>query len=241
MINIFLCDDNAVQLRYVHDFVEDYAKGKPLCIFDCKSAAELLSCIEGQSADIVILDISLGRDNGIELAKAINSSYPNCQIIFLTAYSEYTSDAYFAEHAWYILKKDMAKYLTAALDKCLDTLEKGYYEAPAIWVKKRRSMERVPVSNILYLERVGHQTKVVRLRDTMLCRQSPEELVSVLDSHAFIHCHQSYWVNCSKIFSLVGNTFRLIDGSEVLISRSYKKDATLLFEEAAAKKNCAAR
>lgn len=25
MINIFLCDDNAVQLRYVHDFIEDYA------------------------------------------------------------------------------------------------------------------------------------------------------------------------------------------------------------------------
>lgn len=241
MISIFLCDDNAVQLRYVHDFIEDYAKDKPFRIFDCKSANELLSGIKGQSADIAVLDISLGKDNGIELAKVINSSHPGCQIIFLTAYSEYTSDAYFSEHAWYILKKDMTKYLAAALDKCLATLEKGYYEAPAIWVKKRHNMERVPVSEILYLERVGHQTKVVKLHDTMLCRQSPEELVSTLDSHTFIHCHQSYWVNCSKIFSLVGDTFHLIDGSEVLISRSRKKESTQLFEEAVAKKKCKAR
>lgn len=243
MINIFLCDDNAVQLRYVHDFIEDYAKDKPfcVCIFDCKSAKYLLSSIEGQTADIAVLDISLGKDNGIELAKAINSRYPSCQIIFLTAYPEYTSDAYFAEHSWYILKKDMAKYLTAALDKCIDTLEKGYYEALAIWVKKRRSMERVPVSEILYLERVGHQTKVVKLRDTMLCRQSPEELLSVLDGYTFIHCHQSYWVNSSKIFSLVGDTFHLIDGSKVLISRSRKNEAARLFEEEIVKKKGAAR
>lgn len=241
MINIFLCDDNVVQLRYVHDFIEDYAKDKSFCIFDCKSANELLFSIEGQSADIAVLDISLGKDNGIELAKAINSSQPGCQIIFLTAYPEYTSDAYFAEHAWYILKKDMAKHLAAALDKCLGTLEKGYYETPAIWVKKRHNMERVPVSEILYIERVGHQTKVVKLRDTMLCRQSPEELVSTLDSHTFIHCHQSYWVNCSKIFSLVGDTFHLIDGSEVLISRSRKKESARLFEEAVAKKKCEAK
>lgn len=241
MINIFLCDDNAVQLRYVHDFIEDYAKDKPFCIFDCKSAKELLSGIKGQAADIAVLDISLGKDNGIELAKAINSSCPGCQIIFLTAYPEYTSDAYFVEHTWYILKKDIAKYLAAALDKCLDTLERGYYEAPAILVKKRRSIERVPVSDILYLERVGHQTKVVKLHDTMLCRQSPEELLSSLDSHVFIHCHQSYWVNCSKIFSLVGDTFHLIDGSEVLISRSRRKETAQLFEEASVKNKCAAR
>ena len=126
----------------------------------------------------------------------------------------------------------MTKYLASALDKCLDTLEKGFYEAPAIWIRKRRNRERIPVSEILYLERTGHQTKVVKLHDTVLCRQTPEELLSTLERHPFIRCHQSFWVNTPKIFSLVGDTFHLIDGSEILISRTHKKEATRLFAEA---------
>ena len=236
MINIYICDDNDVYLRYVHNFIEDYAKDRPLRIFGCKSADELTAAIDAQPADIAVLDISIGSVNGIELAKAINSKCPGCQVIFLTAYSEYASEAYFAEHTWYILKKDMEKYLAAALDKCLDALENDASEAPAIWVRQRRSMERVPLSEILYLERVGHQTKVVKLRETMVCRQSPEELISGLDAAAFIHCHQSFWVNSSKIFSLVGDSFHLIDGSEVFISRSRKNEAARLFEEAIARK-----
>ncbi len=232
MVNIFLCDDNPLQLRCVHDFIESYTQSKQPCVFDYSSPKELLSGLTERSADIAVLDISLGKESGIDLAKAINARCPGCQVIFLTAYPEYTSEAYFADHAWFILKKDMTKYLAPALDKCLDTLEKGFCEAPAIWVKKRRNRERVPVSEVLYLERMGHQTKVVRLHDTLLCRQSPADLLSALKAHTFIRCHQSFWVNASKIFSLVGDTFHLIDGSEILISRTYKKEATQLFEEA---------
>lgn len=137
MINIFLCDDTPLQLRCIHDFVESYMANKPARIFDYNSPTDLLSGLSEHGADIAVLDISLGQANGIDLAKIMNAKCPNCQIIFLTAYPEYTSEAYFADHAWFILKKDMTKYLASALDKCLDTLEKGFYEAPAIWIRKR--------------------------------------------------------------------------------------------------------
>ena len=150
MINIFLCDDTPLQLRCIHDFVESYMANKPARIFDYNSPTDLLSGLSEHGGDIAVLDISLGQANGIDLAKIMNAKCPNCQIIFLTAYPEYTSEAYFADHAWFILKKDMTKYLASALDKCLDTLEKGFYEAPAIWVRKRRNRERIPVSEILF-------------------------------------------------------------------------------------------
>ena len=132
MINIFLCDDTPLQLRCIHDFVESYMANKQARIFDYNSPTDLLPGLSEHGADIAVLDISLGQVNGIDLAKIINAKCPNCQIIFLTAYPEYTSEAYFADHTWFILKKDMTKYLASALDKCLDTLEKGFYEAPAI-------------------------------------------------------------------------------------------------------------
>ena len=236
MVNIFLCDDNPVQLRHVRDFIEDYTKDTQPCIFDFSAPDDLLASLNERGADIAVLDIRLGRSNGIDLAKAIHVRCPGCQVVFLTAYPEYTSEVYFTDHTWFILKKDMEKYLIPALDKCLTTLEKGICEEPAVWLKKRHKAERIPVAEILYLERTGHQTRVVRLHDTVVCRQSPQEILSALDHHAFIHCHQSFWVNCSKIFSITGDAFHLIDGSEILISRTRKKEATRLFEESISSK-----
>lgn len=231
MVNIFLCDDTPLQLYCTRDLITDYTQGRDAQVFCFGSSAEFLAGLAVASPDIAVLDISLGSDNGIELAKAINARFPACQIIFLTAYAEYTSDAYFAKHTWFILKKDTAKYLPAALDKAFRALELGTHEVPAIWVKKRRNLEKIPTAEVLYLERIGHTTKVVRLHDTLVCRQSPEELLSPLEENAFIRCHQSFWVNRDKIFSFVGDRFHLIDGSEILISRSYKKEAARIFEE----------
>lgn len=37
MVNIFLCDDNPLQLRCVHDFIESYMANKSAQIFDYSS------------------------------------------------------------------------------------------------------------------------------------------------------------------------------------------------------------
>lgn len=42
MVNIFLCDDNPLQLRCVHDFIESYMANKSAQIFDYSSPADLL-------------------------------------------------------------------------------------------------------------------------------------------------------------------------------------------------------
>lgn len=78
---------------------------------------------------------------------------------------------------------------------------------------------------------IGTNSRTVRLHGTELCRQAPEDMLSAMRDNPFIRCHQSFWVNRAKIFSLVGSSFHLIDGSEVLISRSYRKEAIRLFEE----------
>ena len=82
MVNIFLCDDNPLQLRCVHDFIESYMANKSAQIFDYSSPADLLPGLGEYGADIAVLDISLGKVNGIDLAKAINAKCPNCQVIF---------------------------------------------------------------------------------------------------------------------------------------------------------------
>ena len=235
MINIFLCDDTPLQLQCIHDLVSEYTPGTETNIFAFESAGAFQDALDHAAPDIAVLDIDLGKDNGIDLARFINNKYPNCQIIFLTSYSEYVSEVYFTKHTWFVLKKDVQKYLPEAMKKAVDAIEKGVHAEPSIYVKNRRSIERVPLADIMYLERIGHRTKIVKLHDTQLCRQTPEELLSALDEDTFIHCHQSFWVNGSKIFSLVGDYFHLMDGTEILISRTYKQEAVAAFEKKIAK------
>ena len=45
MVNIFLCDDNPVQLRHVRDFIEDYTKDTPQCIFEFSAPHDLRGCL----------------------------------------------------------------------------------------------------------------------------------------------------------------------------------------------------
>lgn len=73
MINIFLCDDTPLQLRHVHEFIENYMQNQPACIFDYSSPKGLLSGLDNHSANITILDIDLGKGkaSGIDLAKTI--------------------------------------------------------------------------------------------------------------------------------------------------------------------------
>lgn len=230
MINIFLCDDIPVQLHAVRDMVAAHMGSVPARLFCFGSAEEFLSALADTAPDIAVLDISIGQSNGIDLAREINTACPGCKIIFLTAYPQYTSDAYFAEHTWFILKKDVARYLPAALDKALQSMDPGAEEA-AVWVRNRGGAQKIPVSRIVYVERVGHRTKIVTPEGALLCRQRPEELLAGVPDGTFIRCHQSFWVNPDKIFSRIGDSFHMIDGSEILISRSRKREAVRIFEE----------
>ena len=83
MINIFLCDDTPLQLRCIHDFVENYMANKQARIFNYNSPTDLLPGLSEHGADIAVLDISLGQVNGIDLAKIIMLSAPIARLFFL--------------------------------------------------------------------------------------------------------------------------------------------------------------
>ena len=231
MLNIVICDDTPVQLQYTHKLVSSYFSGKNITLFDFGSAEDLLSHISGGLLPhIAILDIELGTANGISLAKELNALCPGCQIIFLTAYSQYASDVYYAKHAWFVIKKDIEKYLPSALEKATSSAKTGMFEEePWLLVKIRHTQQRIPVSSILYLERITYRTRIVTVNKEIVCGQAPKELLEHLPNDLFIRCHQSYWINMGKIFSQKANEFHLIDGTAIPISRTYKKSALEAF------------
>lgn len=230
MTHIVICDDEPLHLQHTHDLTTAYTAGKPVTIETVDAAATLLEKVDaGYCPDIAILDVELGGDSGIDLAKTLNQRCPSCQIIFLTAFSRYASQAYFADHTWFVVKSEIDTYLPLALERAFHVLEAGKEPEASILVRQRRAMQKVPVSQILYLERCTYRTRIVTTEDALFSTQAPAELLKDLPENRFIRCHQSFWVNRDKILSLARNDFHLIDGTVIPISRTYKKSAADLF------------
>lgn len=225
MLKLFLCDDDPLHLQHEAAYIGSLSLGAEYELETFGAPSRVLARIrEGGCPDIAVLDIEMPKVDGISLAEKLNQLCPRCKIIFLTGYTDYTYDAYYADHIWYVLKTDMEKYLPAALKKAIAGAN-GTPLEPYLMLQQQRTHRRMPVKNVLYLERVTYRTRVKTLDEELYVRAAPMELIRHLPSDSFVRCHQSFWANAEKISALVGKSFLLVDGSKVPISRTYRQSA----------------
>ena len=228
MLQLAVCDDEAVCLRQTVDILRAALGETPYNIQTFQSADAVLIALEEKCyhPDIAVLDIRMADVDGIALAKQINRSAPACRIIFLSSYTGYLMDAYEAEHVYYVLKPDMAVRLPVALRKALAALT----TVRTLTVRRGAAYQLVNLDTVLCLERSLHKTLVHTTDGTLETTQSPQALLESGHAEAdFIRCHQSFWVNCRAIVGMEHETFCLSDGTRVPISRSRRNDARAAF------------
>lgn len=66
-------------------------------------AADVLSWLRDNTADIALTDINMPDMNGLVLAAKLKKQCPDMKIIFLTGYSEYAVDAFKLHASGYII------------------------------------------------------------------------------------------------------------------------------------------
>lgn len=232
MLKIAVCDDTPFHLQSTVELVEKTLPEEDVSVWGFSGRAALLSGIrDGLQPNIAILDIELGTDSGIDLATDLNRLLPKCQIIFLTSFPQYASDVYVSKHTWFIMKNQIERYMPAALSKAIACAEGNETPSPTLLAKHHRTLLRIPVSDILFLERITYRTRIVTFKEEFFTGEKPVVLLAKLSESPFIRCHQSYWVNGSNIFSQSGYEFHLIGGKTVPISRTYKASAIEAFSK----------
>ena len=229
MLRIAICDDDKLHIAHIRKLAERILIEHTTEITEYSNANELLFKIEGAGyiPNIALLDIQMPKVDGISLAAELNHLAPECKIIFITSFIGYAPDVYSTEHIYYVLKSQLGSRLKSALDKAIEALNKpkSYMQ-----VKNGSTTIRVSAENILYLERELHKTKIVATDSVYMTNQSPSDLLSaVAEKDAFIHCHQSYWVNLRAVSKMESDTFTFFDGTSVPISRTRKPEAKAAF------------
>jgi two-component system invasion response regulator UvrY len=117
MIRVLIVDDHAVVREGLKRILE--LRGDIAVIGEAGTSDEVLSKIRSETFDIVVLDLALGRDHGIEVLKHIRSEQPKLPVLILSMQPEehYAARLLKAGAAGYLSKESAPSELVNAVMK----------------------------------------------------------------------------------------------------------------------------
>ena len=217
-LNIAICDDERAQAEYVMSSVRQWADARGhICEIITFSSAEgfLFEYSENKSFDILLLDVEMGRMNGIQLAKRLRDSGCEAQIIFVTGYPEFISDGYDVAALHYLLKPLNREKLGQVLDRAVSNLEK----APrTITFSSGKELLRLRADAIRYGESDGHYVLLHTTEGEHRLRMTVPELAEHLGD-GFVRPNRSFVVGLHFVVKVTKTAVELDGGKEIPLAK----------------------
>ena len=211
MIQIAICDDEKKVLDEVSGYIKNYAEKKSdldIEVFRFDSARTLISTFEdGKSFDVFVLDVYIGDEIGITLARDIRKSGIESPIIFATTSLEHAPQGYETGTLRYLIKPLDPKKFYEALDAAILQAEK--VNERMIKLKTENGVETINANHIMYSEAHEHyQYIVLNDRRQIKVRNTVTELLTVLmRSGGFVRVGSAYIVNLRNVKNV--STYRM--------------------------------
>ena len=126
MLKILLADDEYHVINHISNLLQhiDFCE---INILNTTSGHDALQIIASSHIDIAFLDINMPQTSGLQIAHKLRNQWPDCLIIFLTAYEifDYIYEANQFPNTIYLLKAESdAKILNVAISCCRTILQK---------------------------------------------------------------------------------------------------------------------
>lgn len=227
-MRIAICDDNEIQIgifmHRINNFLKRNGDIKALITPYDKGQPLIDDVADGEWYDIVVLDIVLREENGIEVAKELRLNDYDGNIIFWTAHKEYVFDALDILPVHYIIKGSEDGRMYGVVNRELENIHDK-----TLTVKNKDYFHRVDFCHIEYIEsRNKYITIHCTCGITHMQRGKLSDVEKQLDRR-FLRCHQSYIVNMDEVWELRAD-FRMVSGDVVPIRRKDLSAIRKLYE-----------
>lgn len=227
-LHIAICDDESQDQAYLQKIVALWVeKKKIMAHITTYNSAEsfLFSLGEDDAVDILLLDIQMGRMDGVSLAKRIRQTNERMQIVFITGYPDFALESYEVSALYYLMKPVNLEKLYQVLDKAVLRLA----EKPrTILLSEEGGTTAVSADEIWYAEAFSHDIALYMTRKTLHLRIPLNTLESLL-GEGFFRCHRSYIVNMKHVRRITKKAVILEDARELPLSRSLYDEANRVF------------
>ncbi|QUO33319.1 response regulator transcription factor [Faecalicatena sp. Marseille-Q4148] len=221
-IRVALCDDEETVREYLGRLLEEWKERQndQLQIEYFESAESFLFQYEEDKRwQLLILDIEMGKMNGVELAKKVREHNKEVQILFVTGYMDYISDGYEVEALHYLLKPVTKEKLFSVLDRARERMKKS---EKALFLQGSDETVRIPYYEIRYVE-VQHNYVTIHAAEDYTVKKTLSELEEELGD-GFFRTGRSFLVNLKCVKRITKKEVSLKDGMVIPLSRGmYEK------------------
>ncbi len=201
MVNCIIVDDEYPARKELEYFINTFSGIEILEEFD--DSVKALEYIQSQQVDILFLDISMPKLNGIAFSKIIKNLNPRPTAVFITAHGEYAVDAFEVEAFDYILKPYSENRIVTTLNRLerIKTTENVSSNKLTLW--KNDKLIVVSVNDIYYCEAHEREVYIYTKEDKFVLVSSISDFLKKLPNSKFFRCHRSYIVNLDKITEII--------------------------------------
>ncbi|MEW9124079.1 MAG: LytTR family DNA-binding domain-containing protein [Thermotaleaceae bacterium] len=221
-MNCIIVDDEYPAIQELTYFITNFSSIKILEKFD--DSIKALEYIQNHSMDIVFLDISMPKLDGLALSRVIHTLKNKPLLVFISAYREHALEAFEVAAFDYILKPYSENRIVDTLKRLEDyKAPKGNISKLALW--KDEKMFVVNIEDIYYCKANEHEVFIVEKENQYKITSTISAFYKKLPHEKFFRCHRSYIVNLDKISEIIpwfNNTYMLkLQGieDEVPVSR----------------------
>jgi DNA-binding LytR/AlgR family response regulator len=221
-MNCLIVDDNKIArttMKQLASQIKDIVVAG-----ECANAMDAYNLLQGQSVDLILLDIEMPGMTGLELTKNLGNKRP--VIIFTTSKKEYAAEAFELNVADYIIKPVTPARFIQAIDKAREIIESNAEEFKMnddefIFFRDSNIVRRLKLDDILFAEAMGDYVKLYTTQKFFAIHTTLKLVEERLPAPRFLRVHRSYIVAISKIDTVQDGAL-VVNGKPVPVADAFR-------------------
>jgi len=175
--------------------------------------------------DILFLDVEMPGMSGFELLKIL----PERPLtIMITAQPRYAAEAFELNVVDFLVKPFHLARVIQAVERAMELLKVKNssfrrIENNHIFIKDGKTIRKIQLQDILWLEAKGDYVKIVTPRSPFIIHATLRNMEEKLSGGEFVRIHRSYIIAVSKI-DFIEDGIAHVQGSQLPISENYKNE-----------------
>ncbi|MEF9941509.1 MAG: LytTR family DNA-binding domain-containing protein [Lachnospiraceae bacterium] len=218
-MRIAIVEDDKRDRSCLESYIKKYLCKKefPINVVTYSVGENFLEDEELTELDVVFLDIYMGKENGMEIAKNLRKRDYNSVIVFCTTTSSFALEGYMVKAYDYIVKPYTYENIESVMEDISELLNE---KIPCIHIKDGRQWFKLKISDIFYVENHANYVYIHTKKEMHTTRMTFTEMETLLSPYScFVRCDRGVIVNMNNIYKLHHNTILMGDGEQLPISR----------------------
>lgn len=225
MLKIGICDDDLLIQKQIGNAISNYLSNRDYNynLFFYSIGSELLEACNSIDFSFIFLDIDLGKENGVKIAKTIRAIQNRpINIVFVTSYPEYQTKVLSIHTFDYLIKPIVNSQIYKTLDDLLFWHNENMnQDKERVRFKTIHGLITLCIDEILYFEYQNRRLNIVTKNAVYYMYDKVKNIAALMSRYDFVSPHAAYVINMKEVSQYIKSENKVImtNGKNIPISQ----------------------